>query len=63
MAALVSFETGEVQAETDGPQSVDDDRVLSWIADELDGELLDGLYDEWLNAKGWRRRKTHHEGP
>ena len=61
-AALVSFETGEVQAAADGPEAVDNDHVLTWIADELDGELLDRLYDEWLHAKGWRRRDTHQEG-
>jgi hypothetical protein len=61
-ATFVSFETGEVEAATEGPQTADAARVLDWIADELDGELLDRLYDEWLHAKGWRRRDTHHEG-
>jgi SEC-C motif len=62
--ALVSFETGEVQVAAEGPEAADHDHdhVLTWIADELDGELLDGLYDEWLHAKAWRRRDTPHEG-
>jgi hypothetical protein len=45
-AALVSFETGEVHVATEGPEAADNDRVLTWIADELDGELLDRLYDD-----------------
>jgi hypothetical protein len=61
-AAFVSFETGEVQAATEDPVTADNGRVLAWIADELNGEVLDRLYDEWLHAKGWRRRETHHEG-
>jgi hypothetical protein len=61
-AALVSFETGEVQVAAEGPEAADNDRVLTWIADELDGELLDRLYDEWLHAKAWRRRAKHEEG-
>jgi hypothetical protein len=61
-AALVSFETGEVQVAAEGPETADDDRVLTWIADELDGELLDRLYDEWLHAKAWRRRDRHQDG-
>jgi hypothetical protein len=60
--ALISFETGEVDPATDGPDAADDADVLSWIADELDGKLLDRLYDEWLHAKAWRRRETPHEG-
>lgn len=50
-AAFVSFETGEVQAATEEPETADDARVLTWIADELDGELLDRLHGEWLHAK------------
>jgi hypothetical protein len=61
-AAVVSFETGEVQMAAEEPETAAEDRVLTWLADELDGELLDRLYDEWLHAKGWRRRETHHEG-
>jgi hypothetical protein len=61
-AAFVSFETGEVQPATEEPQTADDADVLAWIADELNGELLDRLHGEWLHAKGWRRRETHHEG-
>jgi hypothetical protein len=60
--ALVSFEDGDVQGATEDPETAEDARVLAWIADELDGELLDRLYDEWLHAKAWRRRDTHHEG-
>jgi hypothetical protein len=60
-SAFVSFETGEVEA-AEHPETADDVRVLNWIADELNGELLDRLYDEWLHAKAWRRRDTHHDG-
>lgn len=61
-AAFVSFETGEVQPATEETETADDARLLTWIADGLDGELLDRLHGEWLHAKGWRRRETHHEG-
>lgn len=59
--AFVSFETGDVQPATGERETAETAGVLAWIGDELDGELLDRLYDEWLHAKAWRRREAPHE--
>jgi hypothetical protein len=60
--AFVAFETGDVETSTETPETADTARVLAWIADELDGELLDRLHGEWLHAKRWRLPEAHDEG-
>jgi hypothetical protein len=53
MVAMVDPGSGETQAHTDLPHATDPG-LLSWLASELDGELLDLLYRFWARAKGQR---------
>ncbi len=62
--ASISFETGEVLLrESSQPVRGDETAILANLAREVDGEVLDRLYDEWLHAKAWHRRVTPTEGP
>lgn len=51
VAVHVDFETGEVMAEAeDGDRSTE---LASWLGEQTDGEVLDGLYAQWWSARGY----------
>ncbi len=53
--AWIEFESGEVGFTAPADRTAGAE-LLAWLRSEVDGELLDRLYEEWLRAKAWKRR-------
>jgi len=56
LVAWIEFESGELGLEDTAKRSHGAAELLAWLRSEVDGEVLDGLYDVWLAGKGWKRR-------
>ena len=54
--AWIEFESGEVGLSESTDRTGGATEILAWLRSEVDGDLLDRFYDEWLRAKAWKRR-------
>ncbi len=55
--AWIEFESGEVGFTNPKDRIGAAAELLAWLRSEVDGDLLDRLYEEWLRAKAWKRRE------